>query len=472
MATQDPPLEPSIGPKPRKDILFCLFVLLIAIMARFAIGGIAIDWFARMTFLVLCAISLPVFQLREALLLVAALACAVWAWLGVGRVDVILSALDLAAFFGAFIAALTAIRDVAARSGSILALGRYLLAQPPQRRFWATAMGGHGLGAFLNFGAVSLMSPLIQESVKDENGVADRALEQRQLCALIRGFSWILLWAPTMLTQAVVLALFPTVQWGDIAPVGIATAIGFIALGWLTDRIEWRHDPNADTVNVHALPVPWQAVRTLSIILSLTIAATILGSFVLDSSIAVALMFVSPALTFFWFLGQQGPTARRAARQSVAQLVNLLGASAPGLMRGAVTLGLSGFIGRVLGQTLPVDALSDAINLAHIPGWLLLASLPVLISLGGQIALSPILMVVLLGDILNAVPELPTGPEALVLALTIGWSLSMALSPNATATLLISATTRIPPTVLTWRWNLRYGLLCYACALPIFALIA
>lgn len=48
----------------------------------------------------------------------------------------------------------------------------------------------------------------------------------------------------------------------------------------------------------------------------------------------------------------------------------------------------------------------------------------------------------------------------------------MTASPNATATLLISATTRIPPTTLTWFWNLRYALLCYACVILVFAMIA
>ena len=34
-------------------------------------------------------------------------------------------------------------------------------------------------------------------------------------------------------------------------------------------------------------------------------------------------------------------------------------------------------------------------------------------------------------------------------------------SPNASATLLIAAITRIAPTTLTWRWNGAYALVCY-----------
>lgn len=57
-------------------------------------------------------------------------------------------------------------------------------------------------------------------------------------------------------------------------------------------------------------------------------------------------------------------------------------------------------------------------------------------------------------------------------ALSAGWALSMTLSPNASATLLISAITRIPPTRLTWDWNLKYGLICYGLFVLIFFGIA
>ena len=105
--------------------------------------------------------------------------------------------------------------------------------------------------------------------------------------------------------------------------------------------------------------------------------------------------------------------------------------NAPGLARSAIALGLSGFIGRALADVLPMDTLTAQLDFAGVPGWLFLASLPILITLGGQVA----------------------------------------LSPTATATLLIAATTNIPPTRLTWGWNLRYGLVCYVVLVVIFAVI-
>ena len=42
------------------------------------------------------------------------------------------------------------------------------------------------------------------------------------------------------------------------------------------------------------------------------------------------------------------------------------------------------------------------------------------------------------------------------------WPTSVTMTARWSDALLISATTGIAPTTLTWKWNLRYALLCYA----------
>lgn len=439
----------------RGATLSLLAILIFAAVLVVATNLPVFDILARGAFLALCLWGLRVMSVRETILLIFAFAVTAWAGIGPAVWD----ALDLAAFFAAFIAALTMMRDVAARSGAIRAVGRYLLYQPSGRRFYATAFGGHGLGVFLNFGAVSLLTPMIQESVKDEQGQKDEALERRQLSALIRGFAWVLLWAPTTLTQAVLLTLFQDVSWMDIAPLGIATALGFVIVGRLYDRWEWRGPSPAPSV-IEAVPK-----RAFGIVFGICVAligATSVASGSFDWSIAQALMLVAPVVTVVWFAAQ-GDRLRA--------LPPLLALSAADMARSAVALGLSGYIGRLLGQTLPFERIIW-FDVSSLPGWALLAVLPLIITLGGQIALSPILLVVLLGEILGALGPLPTGQWQIFYALSIGWSLSMTAAPNATATLLIAASARIPPTRLTWEWNLRYGAVCYAISVLTFWIIA
>jgi len=77
-----------------------------------------------------------------------------------------------------------------------------------------------------------------------------------------------------------------------------------------------------------------------------------------------------------------------------------------------------------------------------------------------------------LSSIINQLPALPADPNLIVYALGADWALSMSLSPNASATLLISGITQISPTVLTWRWNGAYALLCLAAFFFAFFVLA
>lgn len=454
----------------RQVLAGALVVLSIATILSRALGGGLFGALAEISFIAVCIVALLRSGPREWVLLVAAL---LLTGLLVGTTsgrETLREALDLAAFFGAFIALLTVLKVAAQRSDAVLAVGRYITTQPPGRRFYATATGGHVLGVFLNFGAVSLLAPMIQRSALTADGAPDAALEQRQISALLRGFAWILLWAPTTLTQAVLLTLFTEVNSGQALILGLASAALMVILGWAWDKLEWRGLRTAGT-GIRIAP-PWPAIAIVSAICLSLIGATMGLRSAAGYSTALALMIVAPSITLGWFLFQTGPdpTARPMAR--LANFWHLLAAEAPALGRSAVALGLSGFIGRALAEVVPVEGLGTLIETAQLPGWVILAALPILISLGGQIAISPIMLVVFLGQVLGTISSLPVSDTLIVYALSAGWALSMLTSPNATATLLISATTGIAPTRLTWAWNFRFALVAYAVFVALFVIMA
>lgn len=443
-----------------------LIVLSILVLGARTIGGPLLDWGAGLGFAALCIVGLKTSTIREWLLLAGAALLSVLLLTAENGWVAFAEAVDLAAFFAAFILLLTALKIAAERSNSVLTVGRYLLRQPASGRFIATATGGHLLGVFLNFGAISLMAPLIQNAAKREDGTTDTGLERRQLSALLRGFAWILLWAPTTLSQAVLLTLFTDIDLGKIAVLGIATSVLMITVGLFYDRAEWR---GRTPVQFAPPPFPSTALLRLALVCGTLIAATAALQIAWGFTTALALMFVAPTVTLVWFAAQRPP--QTAMAHQLATFWPALNGNAPGLARSAIALGLSGFIGRALADVLPMDTLTAQLDLAGVPGWVFLASLPVLITLGGQIALSPIILVVFIGQVVQTIPSLPADPTHIVFALSAGWAISMFASPNATATLLISATTNVPPTRLTWEWNLRYGLLCYAILVVIFAVI-
>lgn len=89
------------------------------------------------------------------------------------------------------------------------------------------------------------------------------------MSALLRGFAWILLWAPTTLTQAVLLTLFTGVDLTRIVSLGIATSVLMIFIGYLYDRSEWRNLP---LILEQVAPLrPWRALFVLGAICTIMV---------------------------------------------------------------------------------------------------------------------------------------------------------------------------------------------------------
>lgn len=416
---------------------------------------------SRIAFLALGVAFIPYFTLREWVMTAMACAMSLGIWL-TGPTDAILGALDKAAFFAAFIYLVTLLKEAAQRSGSVLELGRYLTQQPQGRRYYSLSIGGHIMGVLLNFGAISLMTPLIQRGAKAmaRDSKTHAQLEQQQISALLRGFSWMIIWSPTALTQAVLYTSFPTANALTVMPLGIGASLVMILIGRALDRMYWRH--RLVVQNEAAPEFPRRAFQNFTAICLSLICATFIVVVTLGKTAAIALMLVAPIMMVFWIFGQvRSERAPGAFRATGGVLSEIFFHSVRVPAQSAYVLGIAGYIGVAAAALAPVDDFALLLSEAAIPAWLILTSLPILITLGGQLALSPLIVVVFLAAILNALPVLPADPNLIVFALGAGWALSMTASPNASATLLIASITRIAPTTLTWRWNGVYAIICF-----------
>lgn len=428
---------------------------------------------ARWAFLALCLCMVSRFSVREWVLTLLAFTLAVGLLVRNHDLPAILFALDRAAFFAAFIYLVTLLKEAAQRSASVLDLGLYTTRQPRGRRYYGLAVGGHILGVLLNFGAVSLLTPLIQRGARkaSEDTLAVRRAEQQQISALLRGFSWMIMWSPTALTQAVLFTTFPSIDQSVTIVLGISAAVIMILIGRFEDRLRWRNTQLPTVLQSQDLPMS-SALR-FGIICALLIGLTFGVLLATGVSAAIALMLVAPVLMVAWICGQQFKSRSGNILGSTIVIVcRILSQSSISMGRSAFMLGAGGFIGEAAAKLAPVDLVAHSLEHVDMPDWLFLMALPVLISLAGQIALSPILIVVFLSAIINALPVLPADPNLIVFSLGAGWAMSMTASPNASATLMISGVTNIPPTTLTWRWNGVYALLCYATFSALFAVLA
>lgn len=369
--------------------------------------------------------------------------------------------LDTAAFLGAFLVLLGVLRDAAETSPAVRDCGALMTAQPPGRRYLALHIGGHFLGTLLSFGVLSLLGPMIQRGVTalGRAGPAAARLaavrERRQLSALLRGFSWMILWSPTTITQALLFSLIPGIEAGRLLLLGALLALLVLLLGWAEDRVRWRRFRRPAPVTGVATAVgSASALSRMGQICAAAVATVVITQLLLGLATVPALMLGVPCFAFGWIVAQRIGRGPRRALQAAAQRTRQT--VAEGFVEASpevLTLACAGFIGTLAAALVPSSAIAGAVLWTGASPILFLAAVTLSIVLLAQLALSPLMALVFLGSALAETQVPGVTPTALGLALAAGWALSLTGSPFTAATLILARVTRLDGHEISWRWN-------------------
>ncbi len=435
---------------------------------------------SAIAFLLFLVLAQGHFGLRERmLLLLSAVATAVaFLLLAEDALPEIISDLSRAAYLAAFMLLVTSLRQGAFGSNSVLTIGRYLTSQPPGRRYVALHVGGHCMGVLLNFGAISLLGPMIRRGVeaKREDGppeLSDIRL-RRQISALSRGFSWFNLWAPTAIAQAVVLAVVPGSRAVVIAVSGVVIASLLLLAGWAEDRVtghraRLRFAEAGVDVHREAPPdVPWSAVSRF-----LAVAAALLGlAWIISKlggmALVSAIMVAAVPVTILWMAEQESFRAGKIAERTKTLFSRVIPSGSPE----AATLGLAGFVGILTATLVNRDWLATYLApLIPGPDFVYLA-VSAIIPLASCIGLPPMMTVTFLGGLLATMPDLQLNPSILALSLLVGWALNLTGSPFSATSLLLSRVAGIPGVTHSWRWNGIFSVISWVVAAGVMLTVA
>ena len=312
------------------------------------------DWAggpARVLAVVLMIAVTPRFGLREWALLGLAGALSAGLWLR-GDIEDLTFALGQGAYFAGFILLMMLLREAAVTSPAVQTMGHWLTLQKPGRRFVATWTGGQLAGILMNFGAMSLLAPLVQRGVRaepietDEDERRVQVRERRALSALIRGFAPVITWAPTTLTQVIILGSVPGLDPGLAMAYGLGLSAIMLALGWAEDRLRWgppRQRPGL------AGPFPGRAALDLAAVYALLIAGAFIVQHLAEVSLPQSLMTVAPVMLVGWVLSQSGGDARATG----LRLREIARVSIPRLARDAYLLGCGRIYWNLCGASRP-----------------------------------------------------------------------------------------------------------------------
>jgi hypothetical protein len=106
----------------------------------------------------------------------------------------------------------------------------------------------------------------------------------------------------------------------------------------------------------------------------------------------------------------------------------------------------------------PTSAIAAAFEALRLPGAAAPGLVVILMALGGQLALNPIITVSLIGAALPPAQTLGVAPAALAAAYMTGWGVAVGSSPFTLSTLIVAGLAGRTGQEVAWRWNGAFSL--------------
>ncbi|MGI6245874.1 MAG: hypothetical protein ACOYJQ_08915 [Pseudochelatococcus sp.] len=450
------------GARVRAAASLCMLLLLPGADARALFGwdgGAIVAAVFLAAYLILCWGRLM--RVVRALLLVCAGLAALTLFRD-GDGQTLIRALGPTTLLPAFLAMLGLLRAAAGASQTTFLAGRLLVNQPPARRYASLTLGGHIFGILLNIGGFALLIDMTRRANTLEAGNGNPAVvewrRRRMTLAVIRGFACIALWSPLGLALNLLLAAAPQVAWIDVAPYGLAAALGFGLLGMLFDHLE---SPRAPPAAVRA-PDPeggGALLWLLGHIVALS-GLTMIVETVTHLPFQAILINVVPLYAFCWLLAIGG---RRNAgvpplRFAFRVLRNDGVGRWPDYANEVGIFSVSGLLGILAADLVPREFVEQVFAVAALPPGVVLAGLASSVIVLGLIGINPIISISILATTVAgaAPPGLP--PEAVVLALAGGWACVVGAAPMGSMLVIAGNAIGRSPMEIGLRWNGRFTL--------------
>lgn len=357
--------------------------------------------------------------------------------LSVGDPWPIWQGLHNAMLLGAFLCVLQLLRTIA-HAGPAIREVRTRLGRLDARHVpGGFAVGAFGLGSFLSFGAHAVLAPLLMPEAGED---------ARRAAALgsIRGISFAAFWSPFFVGVA-----FVTHQMHDV-PAGSVILLGLFCatLALLGDLAATGTGPRSLARIAHGL-APLAPV-------SAVIAAVFIAIMGLTGMSAIGAVVVGvPLLSAVMLVIGGREQAPRILKTSLAGIVygsdELLLVAAANVFA-AVLTGLPGFAPTV------------APLLAVLPPFPLLLAVLLLMLLAGALGFHPAISAAVLLGVFAILPD-AVDRLALAVALIIGWSLAVTISPVGVTVMVAGQMFRVPYPKLIFSRNLAVALvICVAAA--------
>ncbi|WP_234197615.1 hypothetical protein [Pseudacidovorax sp. NFM-22] len=352
--------------------------------------------------------------------------------------------------FAALLAALATLRLPMRRSPLMGRAAASLLAARPGLRHGAVLFGSHWLSLMFSFGVVPMMGELLERAGLH---VRSSPVARGMLAAVIRGLALTTAWSPMAISFAIVSSALPTLRVLPFVATGMLAAALILGVELIADH---RSRPPAESADP-ATSVPSDG-RALALILGMSVLlflATLLLHHATGWSFMACATLTIPALSLAWALGQSTPPSTTAEREGVRLALSHFFEVLTETRSEIFVFSSALFIGQAVLAVARALGLGDG---AGLPGWLLPLLCLVSIPLVAALSVAPTIAVLIWAQVFAGTASALAAPLTHALALTLGWSLAIMVSPVSATLLLAGAMTGVPPREIALGWNLGFVL--------------
>lgn len=368
------------------------------------------------------------------------------------------SAAESAAYYASFLGSLGLMQSLVRRFELLRRVHDVLLGGHPSLIYPKYALTSCGIASVLNFSVMNVLCGSLMQTL-DERGITgqERLKWLRSiLIVTLRGFALVPLVAPTSVAIAIITREVPALTWGKLVPYTAVAALCFVVIGWWLESRRFR-EVSQQRVRLEGLPPgTWTLVGcVMTLLLMMTVIVLFTGL-----SVSQAAMMSIPALTVGYLsLRESQP------RALWAELQGNLG----GLQNEMFIFACSAVVGGILASLVPAAVIA---GLAAGVQWQLAFAVlgMLLIIAGASIGISPLVVLTFLAGILAQLHN--TGMPALVtgIALAVGFSMAMLLSPFGPSVMILARIGRLSRFTVAFGWNAVFALLSLPVMIGLLAL--
>lgn len=381
-------------------------------------------------------------QAYSRILLLVSLVVTAWFFVrGQLGMDRLIKASADAAFYAAFLASLGMMQCLVRRFEVLRRIHDVLLGGSAVWLYPKYALVSCGIASVLSFGMMNLLCGSLSETLQERGITGESRLQwlRSVLVSALRGFALVPLVAPTSVAVAILTRELPQLSWSMLLPYGLAASVVLIAVGWLLEQRRFRQ---VSSERVILEQWPPGTLRLLGLVLTVfTVMAVIVA--LTNFKVSVAAMMAVPSVTLL-YMAWQDRSLGIVLKESVTQVSSMNNEMA--IFAASAILGVS------VSSVIPEDALSGLVNSAG-GMWVLAAAGMLSLPLLSAIGIIPITVLSALAGLLPQLIAEGMDPILISIALVIGFSLAMMLSPFGPAVMLLSRFGQVPRMVVAFRWN-------------------